>query len=80
MDLEKYSYMSLHAHTDRSNFRLKDAINKPADLLETSLEKGLKGVAITDHETLAAHVEAYRYLNKNKEHFGDFKLGFGNEI
>ena len=69
-----------HAHTDASNFRLRDAINKVEDLLDYCLELNLEGVVITDHEVLSSHVKAHKYISKNKDKFKDFKLGFGNEI
>ncbi|MGG1915989.1 PHP domain-containing protein [Priestia megaterium] len=69
-----------HNHTDKSNFRLRDAINKPEALLDYALEIGLSGIAITDHETLASHVKAHQYIEANRDRFGDFVLGFGNEI
>lgn len=69
-----------HSHTMFSNFRLRDAINKPEELLDYALELGLKGIAITDHEILSGHFKAFQYLEKNKEKFKDFQLSFGNEI
>lgn len=69
-----------HNHTHASNFRLRDAINKPETLLEYALELGLPGLAITDHETLSSHVKAFQYVEKNKDRFKDFTLAFGNEI
>ena len=69
-----------HNHSDSSNMRLRDAINKVEDILDYSLELGLPGIAITDHEVLSSHVRAARYLKDNKEKFSDFKLGLGNEI
>jgi len=78
--MTKLGYYGNHNHTDASNFRLRDAINKPEELLEYALKIGLSGISITDHETLASHVKAYKYLQANKERFGDFKLGFGDEI
>lgn len=70
----------VHAHTDSSNFRLRDAINKVEDLLDYCLKLGLPGVTITDHETLSSHVRAHRYVEKNKEKFKNFQVSFGNEI
>ena len=70
----------IHNHTDASNFRLRDAVNKPETLLDYAVELGLPGIAITDHATISNHVRATRYINDNKEKFGDFKLGLGNEI
>lgn len=70
----------VHNHTHASNFRLRDAINKPEELLDYALELGLPGIAITDHETLSSHVKAHQYIESNRERFGDFTLAFGNEI
>jgi DNA polymerase-3 subunit alpha len=74
---------SNHCHTDRSNFRLKDSINKIDKLIDYAVEIGLAGITISDHETLAAHVQAIQYVKKGKEKGTipqDFKLGLGNEI
>ena len=57
----------VHSHTDASNFRLRDAINKVEDLLDYCLNLGLEGVTITDHEILSSHVKATNILIKNKE-------------
>lgn len=78
--MNKKSYTSLHNHTSYSNLRLRDAIIKVPELLDNALNLGLNGLAITDHETLSAHIKAQQYLEKNAEKFGDFKLIFGNEI
>ncbi|MEL7705863.1 PHP domain-containing protein [Bacillus subtilis] len=80
--IEKYKKKPFltHSHTDASNFRLRDAINKPEELIDYCHEIGLSGVVITDHETLSSHVKAHKYVEENKERLGDFKLGFGNEI
>jgi DNA polymerase III subunit alpha len=77
------TYFGIHNHTDRSNFRLKDCINKVTSLIDYAVEIGLAGIAITDHEVLAAHVEAIQYVKEQKEKGNipqDFKLGLGNEI
>ena len=70
----------IHTHTDASNFRLRDAINKVEDLIDYCLDLGMPGVTITDHEILSNHVKAHRYIEKNKDKFKDFQLSFGNEI
>ena len=69
-----------HAHTDASNFRLRDSINKPEALIDYCFELNYSGVVITDHEVLSSHVRAFRYVEQNKEKFKDFQLSFGNEI
>jgi len=78
--MNKKSYTSLHNHTSYSNIRLRDAIIKIPELLDNALALGLNGIAITDHETLASHVKAKKYIDANKDKFGDFKLILGNEI
>lgn len=70
----------IHNHTDASNFRLRDAINRPEDLLDYALELGLPGIAITDHATISNHVRAHRYIEDNKDKFKDFVLGYGDEF
>ena len=70
----------IHNHTDASNFRLRDAVNKPETLLDYAVELGLPGIAITDHATISNHVRATRYINDNPEKFKDFKLGLGDEF
>lgn len=81
--LEDLETFSGHNHTDASNIRLLDSINKVKLLIDTAVEKGLKGIAITDHECLSNHVEAIVYVKEGKENGTipkDFKLALGNEI
>lgn len=73
------TYASLHNHTDYSNLKLIDSINKVEDLIDYAYELGLKAVAITDHDCLTSHVRALNYYNK-KYKDKDFKLILGNEI
>ena len=51
----------VHSHTHYSNIRLLDCINRPKDLVNRAIELGLKGIAITDHETLSSHMELNIY-------------------
>lgn len=78
-----------HCHTAKgSNIRLIDSTNKTKDLIKTAARMGYSGIAITDHESLSAHVEAIKItkeLKKKDEHGNsaiphDFKLLLGNEI
>ena len=70
-----------HNHTDSSNLRLRDCVNRAEDLLDYAVDElGLPGLAITDHEALSSHVKAQKYIDKNPEKFKDFTLAFGNEI
>lgn len=76
-------YFGIHNHTDvGSNQRLCDSTNKVKDLIEYSHELGLKGVCITDHESLSAHIDALDVLSSHKkdEDWQEFKVGLGNEI
>ena len=76
----KKELFNIHTHTDTSNFKLRDSLNKPEDLLDYAIELGLPGLAITDHSTISSHVRATRHIENNPEKFKDFTLGFGDEI
>ena len=52
------TYSSLHNHTEYSNLKLIDSINRSESLIKYAYELGLKGVAITDHDSLSAHLKA----------------------
>lgn len=69
-------YFGIHNHTEYSNIRLLDSINRPKDLIEKAIELGLSGIAITDHECLSAHTQINRLVDK----YPDFKIALGNEI
>ena len=69
-----------HSHTHYSNFRLPDCINRPKDLVNRAIELGLSGIAITDHETLAGHMELNLYQKEIQAKYPDFKIALGNEI
>lgn len=71
---------SLHNHTDFSNFRLRDAINRTEDLIDYAIELGHKTLAITDHETIGSSLRALEHYAKVKKDNPDFKLILGNEI
>lgn len=64
-----------------SNIRLLDCINRPEDLINTAIELGLSGIAITDHECVSGHISIQKYVNEvvSKEH-PDFVIALGNEI
>ena len=48
----------VHSHSEFSNIRLLDCINKIPNLVQRAREIGLKGIALTDHETVAGHMQA----------------------
>ena len=72
--------MELHSHTCYSNLRFYDCINKPRDLVDYAIKIGLKGIAITDHESLGCHVELDKIQDEYKEKYPEFKIARGNEI
>ena len=65
-----------HSHTEMSNFRLLDCINKLPNLIERGKEIGLSGLAVTDHETIAQSIRICKLQKENP----DFKIAIGNEI
>lgn len=73
----------LHNHTDEgSNLRMIDCITKVEPLIDKAVELGDVGLAITDHESLCAHVHALQYVKSGKENGTipeDFKLILGDE-
>ena len=70
----------IHSHSDMSNFRLVDCINKIPNLIQRAVDIGLRGICLTDHETLAGAVKANKIAKKLLETNPDFKVGLGNEI
>ena len=70
----------VHSHTEYSNLRLLDCINRPKTLINRAIELGLSGIAITDHEALCGHPEINFYAQGLLEEHPDFKVALGNEI
>lgn len=83
MNVNEIPRIETHAHSHYSNIRLLDCINRPKDMLLRCAELGLKGLALTDHEALGAHME-WLQLEKDLKEKGklpeDFKAILGNEI
>jgi DNA polymerase-3 subunit alpha len=72
-------YASLHAHSDYSNLKVIDSINKVKDLIDGAYNKGLHAIALTDHDTISGHVKAIQHF-RSKYLETPFKLILGNEI
>lgn len=70
----------IHSHSDYSNIRLVDCINKVDVLINRAVENGLSGIALTDHETLSGIPRAKKVEEKIKEKNPSFKVAIGNEI
>jgi len=77
--MNEKKYASLHAHSDYSNLKVIDSINKVGDLIDGAFNKGLHAIALTDHDTLSGHVKAIQHF-KSKYLDKPFKLILGNEI
>ena len=76
-------YFSVHNHSEFSNLKLLDSINKVSTLYSRAIELGLKGFALTDHEVLSGHVQMVQQrkkLIKEKKITEDFKIALGDEI
>jgi len=69
-----------HSHSEFSNIRLLDCINKIPALIDRAIEIGLCGLALTDHECLSGAPQANFYAQKILEEHPDFKVALGNEI
>lgn len=57
-----------------------DSINFPEKLISYAQELGLKGIALTDHESLGGHVVIDKIQQRLIEEGSDFKIAKGNEI
>lgn len=83
MNLNSIPRMDIHSHSEYSNIRLIDSICKIPDMLKTANNLGMKGLVLTDHESLSGHLkwlQAEKKLKKEKQISEDFKAGLGNEI
>lgn len=71
---------SLHNHTEYSNLRLRDSINRIDELINYAIELGQEVIAITEHETVANALKIEKYYDKIKKEHPNFKVILGNEI
>lgn len=79
------SYFSTHNHSSYSNLRLLDSINRLDDMIKYANQINLKGICISEHESLSSHVKfinEYKKLRDDKDYDlpEDFKIGLANEI
>ena len=70
----------VHSHSEFSNIRLLDCINKIPALIDRAVEIGLSGIALTDHECLSGAPQANFYAQEILKTHPDFKVAIGNEI
>jgi DNA polymerase-3 subunit alpha len=71
---------SLHNHSQYSNLRLRDSINREEEMIDYAIELGHDVIAITEHDTIANAVKVEKYYKKIKETHPNFKVILGNEI
>ena len=71
---------SLHNHSEYSNLRLRDAITRPAEMIDYAVELGHEVIAFTEHETVANVIKIEKYYTKLKKTNPNFKVILGNEI
>lgn len=83
MNLNELDRFDTHSHSEYSNIRLLDSINRPIDMIKTAHKLGMKGLALTDHECLCGHlkwIKACKELKAKGIIPKDFKAALGNEI
>jgi DNA polymerase-3 subunit alpha len=81
--IQNIDFVHLHCHSDYSNLRLLDSINKIPNMIKYVASLGQNALALTDHETISGHVKflkAVKELKEKKEIPEDFKPILGNEI
>ena len=71
---------SLHNHTEYSNLRLRDSINRAEELIDYAIELGQEVIAITEHDSISNAIKIEKYYNKIKKDNPNFKVILGNEI
>ena len=67
---------SLHNHTEYSNLRLRDSINRIDNLISYAEELGHKAVAITEHDCVSGWIKIEKEAAKHE----NIKVIRGNEI
>lgn len=83
MNLNNLPRFDTHSHSDYSNIRLLDSINRIPNMIQTAANLGMHGLALTDHECLCGHL---KWLQTEKKLKADgkipeyFKAALGNEI
>ena len=70
----------LHNHSQYSNLRLRDSINRENEMIDYAIELGHEVIAFTEHETISNAIKIEKYYKKIREKHPDFKIILGNEI
>lgn len=74
------TYFNLHTHSEFSNLRFLDVVAKLPDLINKAISLNLKGIALTDHETVSGWIKAIQIQKKLQEQGSDFRIFLGDEI
>ena len=61
---------SLHSHTDWSNLKVRDSINKVDDMINLAIELGHSCIAFTEHEILSGAIAIEKSYDKIKKTYG----------
>lgn len=69
-----------HLHTDMSNIRVIDAINRPKELIDYAIQIGLAGICFSEHEHLGNSITINKLQQQYQETNPNFKIAHGNEI
>ena len=80
MNKNYYFSANLHTHSDYSNIRLRDSINKIPELVNYANELGYRALALTDHDFTGGYLKFQEAIQKVKEKNPNFKGILGNEI
>ena len=51
-------YVTLHCHTEYSNIKVIDSINRFSRMVDYAWDLGLSGIAMTDHDCLSGTLKA----------------------
>lgn len=65
--MSERKYVSLHNHTQFSNVKLIDSINRSNRMIDYAWDLGLGGIAMTDHDCLSGTLQALDYYKEKLE-------------
>ena len=71
---------SIHNHSEYSNLRLRDSINRIKDMMEYAGQLGHEILGFTEHETIANALKIEKEYAKIKTKYPNLKIIRGNEI
>ena len=60
-------YISIHNHTEFSNIKIIDSINRAERLINYAYELGLSGLAITEHDCVSGTLKSLKAYRKKLE-------------